>query len=253
MGLAVWVPNATCMPEALHKSSLCSAVPSALCLQILTPPVGTEPSTEQQRKKAALNRQAREIEGVMVPMLLCTDSAYPCTAHILPAFKHHLTSNREVRCFNFRHALTRGAIERAYGRLKMRFRVLLTRPEQDLKNVVLIIGACCVLHNVCELRGCSMPAFDAGFLQLVADYCACFPQEQQRLMSAVQQQQQRSNRQAAEGHGQEGDAMGEEEGVEGGDGEAQAEADAAPAGMQSASTVSGVGIRNAIKKYVLSE
>jgi hypothetical protein len=120
-----------------------------LLLQIPNPPPGA--SAAVHPKKAALSSKARLVQEVLVPMLLVADSAYPCTGYILPAFKHQLTANRRLRRFNFRHALTRGAIERAFGRLKMRFRVLLTRLEQQLENVALIAGACCALHNVCGL------------------------------------------------------------------------------------------------------
>jgi hypothetical protein len=42
------------------------------------------------------------------------------------------------------------AVERAFGKLKGRWRILKNNMEiTDLKNVVDIIDVCCILHNIC--------------------------------------------------------------------------------------------------------
>ena len=52
---------------------------------------------------------------------------------------------------------TRMAVEIAFGRLKGRWRILLKRLDKKTRNVPLAVGACCNLHNICEIHG---EAFD---------------------------------------------------------------------------------------------
>lgn len=49
------------------------------------------------------------------------------------------------------------AVEIAFGRLKGRWRILLKRLDMKTRNVPLAVGACCTLHNICEIHG---EAFD---------------------------------------------------------------------------------------------
>lgn len=49
------------------------------------------------------------------------------------------------------------AVEIAFGRLKGRWRILLKRLDMKTQNVPLAVGACCTLHNICEIHG---EAFD---------------------------------------------------------------------------------------------
>ena len=43
-------------------------------------------------------------------------------------------------------------IEGTYGRLKGRWRCLLTRHDSATEFVPTVISACCVLHNICEIH-----------------------------------------------------------------------------------------------------
>ena len=60
-------------------------------------------------------------------------------------------SNEEV-IFNMLQS-ARNQIECAYGHLKARCQILNKRIDSWLKFILTLIEACCVLHNICELRG----------------------------------------------------------------------------------------------------
>ena len=54
----------------------------------------------------------------------------------------------------------RVVVERAYGKLKMRWRCLLKELEDDTGRVADNTLACCVLHNVCIIMGDDLDDFD---------------------------------------------------------------------------------------------
>ena len=58
--------------------------------------------------------------------------------------------NREQMAFNYRLSRARNVVEGAFGRLKGRFRCLLSTIKNYLPSK---IASCCVLHNLCETRG----------------------------------------------------------------------------------------------------
>ena len=51
--------------------------------------------------------------------------------------------------------MTRAVVKNTYGRLKGRFKIKSIAKSLDLnaEDVCLVIAACCVLHNVCEVMG----------------------------------------------------------------------------------------------------
>lgn len=53
----------------------------------------------------------------------------------------------EKELFNHRHSSLRSAVERAFGVLKRRFRVLDAEPYWSFDTQVHVVLACCVLHN----------------------------------------------------------------------------------------------------------
>ncbi|KAJ0964462.1 hypothetical protein J5N97_025600 [Dioscorea zingiberensis] len=57
------------------------------------------------------------------------------------------TPNNPKELFNYRHFSAHTSIERAFGSLKSRFKILTSRPFFPLKTQVDIVLACCTLHN----------------------------------------------------------------------------------------------------------
>lgn len=84
---------------------------------------------------------------------LIGDAAYPIHTQVMVPFRDngHLTARQKN--FNFCLSSTRMAIEKAFGLLKTRFRILLDcLPLTNINKIPEFIIACCVMHNICILQ-----------------------------------------------------------------------------------------------------
>ena len=92
--------------------------------------------------------------GKLWPYTLVGDAAYPCRPWMLAPFKGHKDGlSREEYHWNFVQSSTRMCVERAFGMLKGRWRILLKRMDVHLKNVPDMVSTCLVLHNMCIIFG----------------------------------------------------------------------------------------------------
>lgn len=85
------------------------------------------------------------------------DAGYACRPGFLPPYRgtrYHLreyggrnypTNPREL--FNLRHSSLRVTVERAFGALKNRFRIIDNKPFHPFSTQVKLVLACCILHN----------------------------------------------------------------------------------------------------------
>lgn len=80
---------------------------------------------------------------------LIGDSGYPCTPHLLTPVLRPRTE--EERRYNHQHIQTRNVVERCFGVLKQRFRILLEVMRGSYATIKAIIVACVVLHNLAIL------------------------------------------------------------------------------------------------------
>jgi len=82
---------------------------------------------------------------------------FPNDCHILGNAAYKLHQNVIVpyqKNFNICHSSTRVAIERAFDLLKTRFRSIRTVLAMDRCDLIpMFIIACCMMHNICLLRG----------------------------------------------------------------------------------------------------
>ncbi|KAM3849816.1 uncharacterized protein ACN63O_020435 [Diretmus argenteus] len=102
-------------------------------------------------------------EGVDVPLVLLGDSAYPLLPWLMKPFPEGRGITPEQVQFNHRLSQTRMTVERAFGRLKGRWRCLLKRNDTHITFISRTIMACCVLHNFCELHNEHFDEEEAGF------------------------------------------------------------------------------------------
>ena len=97
------------------------------------------------------------------------DSGYPNRPGYLAPYrgsKYHLQDFQNAaeprgrkEVFNYAHSSLRNVIERAFGVMKMKWRMLLSVPSYPAETQTHIIVACCALHNFMRLSG----AFDSDF------------------------------------------------------------------------------------------
>lgn len=112
-----------------------------------------------------------EVQGVRIPFSILADSAYACETHVIPAFRDSQTRDSAAAArFNTVHSKTRNVIERAFGRLKARWRILFKRSEIKEKTYTTIVSACFVLHNICESYKQPMPAADSTYWEMLKAY-----------------------------------------------------------------------------------
>ena len=100
-----------------------------------------------------LTEPVKHINGVYVRPLLIGDSAYPQLPWLVGPYPHSRNLTRDQCKFNKILNKTRVIVERAFGKLKCRWRCLLKPLEENTPKVPLTILTCCILHNICILRG----------------------------------------------------------------------------------------------------
>ena len=96
---------------------------------------------------------SRVITSVRVPPSIVGDSAHALSDWLMKPYTDNGNLMREQVNFNKILSMTRVVVENAYGRLKGRFRSIAKRLDLNVENVCLVIAACCVLHNFCEVMG----------------------------------------------------------------------------------------------------
>ncbi|KAJ4437592.1 hypothetical protein ANN_17737, partial [Periplaneta americana] len=81
-------------------------------------------------------------------LYLLGDSGYPCLENLLTPFRDRGNLRRAEREFNTRLSKNRYLIEHCFGLLKQKFRQLYHVKLKNIRDIVHLIRACCVLHNI---------------------------------------------------------------------------------------------------------
>ena len=92
------------------------------------------------------------INGTPIRLFLLGDSAYLLPWLVGPYAQSPNLSHEQAR-FNRAVNKSRVVVERAFGSLKCRWRCLLKVLEESTEKVPRTVLACCILHNICTLRG----------------------------------------------------------------------------------------------------
>jgi hypothetical protein len=93
------------------------------------------------------------LNGVTVRPLLLGDGAYPLLPWLLKPYPINVILNRSQSRFNKTLSSARSTVERAFGILKARWRILLKRLDNKFCNIPEVILTCCILHNFCQQAG----------------------------------------------------------------------------------------------------
>lgn len=104
-------------------------------------------------QKEILNTNSVRIRGIDVYPFLVGDSAYPINTWLMKPFPYNSTMSSEKKKFNYIVSQARIVTENAFGRLKARWRRLMKQNDMDVSRVPLVVLACCILHNICEVHG----------------------------------------------------------------------------------------------------
>lgn len=117
-------------------------------------------------------------EGIYGNSLLLGDSGYPCKNYLLTPFVNPQNPHEEA--YNRAHIKTRNTIERCFGVLKRRFPCLHVGMALKVENVLPVVVACAVLHNMAMQYRDDVPVGDYDFVEQIMDIPELDDQPQQR-------------------------------------------------------------------------
>ncbi|CAN1284907.1 Protein ALP1-like [Linum perenne] len=108
---------------------------------------------DQVLEKSALYQRANR--GLLKDVWIVGTSGYPLMDWVLVPYTHqNLTWTQHA--FNEKIGEVQGVAKDAFARLKGRWSCLQKRTEVKLQDLPVVLGACCVLHNICEMRNETM-------------------------------------------------------------------------------------------------
>ncbi|XVE99830.1 hypothetical protein REPUB_Repub03eG0235300 [Reevesia pubescens] len=104
---------------------------------------------DQVLEKSALSQRAKQ--GGLKDVWIVGNSGYPLMDWVLVPYTHqNLTWAQHG--FNEKICEVQNVSRQAFGRLKGRWSCLQKRIEVKLQELPKLLGACCVLHNICEMN-----------------------------------------------------------------------------------------------------
>ncbi|KAK4366241.1 hypothetical protein RND71_014121 [Anisodus tanguticus] len=104
---------------------------------------------DQVLEKSALFQRANT--GLLNGVWIVGSSGYPLMDWVLvPYTQQHLTWTQHA--FNEKIGEVQRVGKEAFVRLKRRWSCLQKRTEVKLQDLPVVLGACCVLHNICEMQ-----------------------------------------------------------------------------------------------------
>ncbi|XP_030448205.2 protein ALP1-like [Syzygium oleosum] len=119
---------------------------------------------DQVLEKSALHQRASR--GLLRDVWIVGNSGHPLTDWVLVPYtqKNQTWAQHE---FNERVGAVQRVAREAFARLKGRWACLQKRTEVKLQDLPVVLGACCILHNICESR--EEPVTEAEQFELFDD------------------------------------------------------------------------------------
>ena len=100
-----------------------------------------------------LESPSRVINGTEVPPLIVGDSACPLLKWLIKPYVDRGRLSPEERKFNIKLSAMRSVVERTFGMLKLRWRLVYKKVEQKTRTLKKTVIAACILHNICVDHG----------------------------------------------------------------------------------------------------
>ena len=148
-------------------------------LEVFTMPVFLRTSLYKKATVGSISNGASvQIQSQDISPFLIGDSAYPLLPWLMKPFPHNGTLSDPEKRFNYHLSRARIVVENAFGRLKARWRRLLKQNEMSVRNVPSVIHACCILHNMLEIR-------KEMFMESWLDQCTVLAQPTSRAVVAI--------------------------------------------------------------------
>ncbi|CAF1619195.1 unnamed protein product [Adineta ricciae] len=98
------------------------------------------------------SKYSMKVNNVAIQSHLIADSAFALNKTLLKPFAYRVDMPKPHSTFNYRLSRARCSVERAFGALKNRFRLLHRKLEFDLKNTINIIKTAAILRDICCLN-----------------------------------------------------------------------------------------------------
>ncbi|KAK8651419.1 hypothetical protein V6N13_141020 [Hibiscus sabdariffa] len=108
---------------------------------------GSMPDDQVLEKSALLQRANK---GGLKDVWIVGNSGYPLKDWLLVPYTHHNLTWAQ-HGFNEKIGEVQNLAKEAFARLKRRWACLQKRTEIKLQELPMVLGACCVLHNICEM------------------------------------------------------------------------------------------------------
>lgn len=105
---------------------------------------------EQVLEKSALFQRAKT--GILNDVWVVGNSSFPLMDWVLVPYPQQQQTWAQ-HAYNEKVEEVNGIAKEAFMKLKARWRCLMKRTEMKLMDLPVVLGACCVLHNVCERMG----------------------------------------------------------------------------------------------------
>lgn len=86
------------------------------------------------------------INGVRIPAAILGNPAW-----LLKPYPENPNTHLPKRYFNYQLSRARMTVDNTFGCWKSRFQCFLKSVDMNVKNIIIVIMASCILHNVCEL------------------------------------------------------------------------------------------------------